>query len=74
MLLQPTLARLRELRLTGMADALEEQQALPDIQGLSFEDRLCLIVARDEGWVCVTKDLARAAASPSTKFFPEKTG
>lgn len=47
MLLQPTLARLRELRLTGMADALEEQQALPDIQGLSFEDRLTLLVERE---------------------------
>jgi len=47
MLLQPTLTRLRELRLTGMADALEEQQALPDVQGLSFEDRLTLLVERE---------------------------
>ena len=47
MLLQPTLTRLRDLRLTGMADALEEQQALPDIQGLSFEDRLTLLVERE---------------------------
>jgi DNA replication protein DnaC len=47
MLLQPTLTRLRDLRLTGMADALEEQQALPDVQGLSFEDRLTLLVERE---------------------------
>lgn len=47
MLLQQTLTRLRELRLTGMADALEEQQALPDAQGLSFEDRLTFLVDRE---------------------------
>lgn len=47
MLLEPTLARLRELRLTGMAAALEEQQAVPDIHGLSFEDRLGLLLERE---------------------------
>jgi DNA replication protein DnaC len=47
MLLEPTLARLRELRLAGMAEALEEQQAVPDILGLSFEDRLGLLVDRE---------------------------
>ena len=47
MLLQQTLTRLRELRLTGMADALEEQQALSEIQNLSFEDRLTLLVERE---------------------------
>lgn len=47
MLLEPTLIRLRELRLTGMAAALEEQQALPDAHSLSFEDRLCLLVERE---------------------------
>ena len=44
MLLQQTLTQLRELRLTGMADALDEQQAVPDIQSLTFEDRLALLV------------------------------
>jgi DNA replication protein DnaC len=47
MLVEPTLTRLRELRLTGMADALEEQQALPDVQGLPFEDRLALLLERE---------------------------
>ncbi len=46
MLLEPTLARLRELRLAGMAEALEEQKAAPDLRGLSFEDRLGLLVDR----------------------------
>ena len=32
--------------------------------GLSFPDRMCLILARDEGWTCVTNDgrLRRACA------------
>jgi len=47
MLLEPTVARLRELRLTGMADALEQQQGVPDIRSLSFEDRLTLLIERE---------------------------
>ncbi len=47
MLLEQTFTQLRELRLTGMADALEEQQAVPDVQSLSFEDRLALLVDRE---------------------------
>jgi DNA replication protein DnaC len=47
MLFEPTLHRLRELQLTGMAAALEEQQGVPDIQSLSFEDRLALLVERE---------------------------
>ncbi len=37
MLLQQTIGNLHEMKLTGMAHALEEQQGLPDIQDLSFE-------------------------------------
>jgi DNA replication protein DnaC len=47
MLFQPTLERLRELRLTGMAAALEEQLRMPDIESLSFEDRLGLLLERE---------------------------
>ena len=47
MLLEQTLTQLRELRLTGMAQALDEQQAVPDVQSLSFEDRLALLVERE---------------------------
>ena len=47
MLIEPTLARLQELRLTGMAAALEEQRGVPDIQSLSFEDRLALLIERE---------------------------
>jgi len=47
MLTEPTLARLSELRLTGMAQAFAEQQAMPDMKGLSFEDRLGLLLERE---------------------------
>jgi DNA replication protein DnaC len=47
MLIEPTLDRLHELGLTGMAQALAEQLAVPDIQSLSFEDRLALLLERE---------------------------
>ena len=48
MLRQPTLDLLRELRLAGMAQAFEEQTAMPDISELSFEDRLSLLLEREK--------------------------
>jgi DNA replication protein DnaC len=47
MLNHPTLDKLHELRFTGMAKALTEQMALPDIDDLSFEERLGLLVDRE---------------------------
>lgn len=47
MLVQQTLDRLHELRLTGMATALEEQTRTPAAQSLDFEDRLALLVERE---------------------------
>ena len=47
MLTEQTLARLNELRLTGMAQAFAEQQGMPDMKGLSFEDRLALLLERE---------------------------
>ena len=47
MLIEPTLDRLHELGLNGMAQALAEQLAVPDIQSLSFEDRLALLLERE---------------------------
>ena len=40
MLNHPTLDKLQALRFTGMAKALTEQMAVPDIEDLSFEERL----------------------------------
>ena len=47
MLLQQTVERLHEMKLTGMAQALEEQGGIPDIADLSFEDRLALLLERE---------------------------
>jgi DNA replication protein DnaC len=48
MLLQQTLALLHALRLTGMAQALEEQAGIPDIATLAFEDRFALVLEREK--------------------------
>lgn len=47
MLLQQTIDRLHELRLTGMAHALDEQRGQPDLHDLAFEDRLALLLERE---------------------------
>ncbi|MBU2768320.1 ATP-binding protein, partial [Acidithiobacillus ferrivorans] len=47
MLQQPTLNALRQLNLHAMADALDEQSRLPQIQDLSFEERLGLLLDRE---------------------------
>jgi len=46
-LLQPTFDRLNQMKLFGMARALEEQLAQPDTVALSFEERLGLLVDRE---------------------------
>jgi DNA replication protein DnaC len=50
MLLQHTIERLHEMRLRGMAAALEEQVASSAAAGLSFEDRIGLLVERESTW------------------------
>jgi DNA replication protein DnaC len=48
MLIQPTLDKLHEMRLIGMAEALQVQLEQPDYAGLSFEERFGLLV--DQEW------------------------
>lgn len=48
MLIQPTIERLRELGLKGMAEGLLSQMQQDDLHGASFEDRLGLLV--DQEW------------------------
>ena len=47
MLQHPTLEKLTTLKFTGMLKALTEQMRLPDIEQLSFEERLGLLVDRE---------------------------
>src|SRR4030043_245193 len=44
MLIHPIIDKLRTLRLNAMARTLEEQMQMPDIEALSFEERLGLLV------------------------------
>jgi DNA replication protein DnaC len=47
MLTHPTLDKLQALKLTGMTTALAEQLQMPDIEELSFDERLGLLVDRE---------------------------
>jgi DNA replication protein DnaC len=47
MLTHPTIERLRTLQLRGMLAALEDQQRTPDIDALTFEERLGLLLDRE---------------------------
>jgi len=47
MLLEPTLQKLRSLRLHGIVTALEQQLAQPEFHTLSFEERVSLLVDRE---------------------------
>ena len=47
MLNHPTHQQLNQLRLFGMAQALNEQQTLPELDRMSFEERLGLLVERE---------------------------
>jgi DNA replication protein DnaC len=47
MLTQPSLEKLREMKLFGMAKALQEQLELPNIHDLTFEERLGLLIERE---------------------------
>jgi DNA replication protein DnaC len=47
MLIHPTLDKLQALKLTGMTAALSDQLQMPDIEELSFDERLGLLVDRE---------------------------
>ena len=55
MLIQPTLDTLNRLKLHGMALALAEQMTTNAAQGLAFEERLALLLEREE----ITRDNRR---------------
>ena len=47
MMHHPTLEKLKQLKLTGMLRALQEQEGIPDIRTMPFEERFGLIVDRE---------------------------
>ena len=50
MMMNTTLEQLRSLKLTGMATGLQEQLTQPGMTGMSFEERLALLVDREVHW------------------------
>ena len=46
MMMNATLEQLRSLKLAGMATGLQEQLTQPGMTGMSFEERLALLVDR----------------------------
>ena len=44
---QPNIDRLLQLGLSGMAEALEEQRDIADVDQLGFDDRLALMIERE---------------------------
>ena len=50
MLTEPTLDKLKELSLYGMADTYLQQRRTPSEGDLSFEDRFGLLVDRQWNW------------------------
>jgi len=50
MLNEQTMEKLHAMKLNGMAEALEQQRALPDALELSFEERFSLLVDRQWTW------------------------
>jgi len=50
MLNEQTLAQLRKLKLPGLAHAFEQQLQQPEIDSLSFQERLALLVQSEMAW------------------------
>lgn len=50
MLLEQTMSRMHELRLPGMAQALEEQYRNAALSDLGFDERLAMMVDREHSW------------------------
>jgi hypothetical protein len=50
MMMNTTLEQLRSLKLNGMAGGLQEQLTQAGMTGISFEERLALLVDREVHW------------------------
>lgn len=48
-MIEQNLCRLRAMKLSGMAEAYEHQEQNPKIQSMSFDDRMSLIIDREDG-------------------------
>ena len=48
MTINSIVGQLQRLKLTGMAEALEQQAMLPGVHDLAFEDRLAMLLDREQ--------------------------
>lgn len=67
MLSEHTMEKLYAMKLNGMAEALEQQRAVPDTAELSFEERFSLLVDRQWTWK-ENRRLRRVLASARFKI------
>src|SRR5664279_3108911 len=77
MMMNTTLEQLRSLKLAGMASGLQEQLTQPGMTGMSFEERLALLVDREVHWrlslrQCTSRSTSRARRS--SKLMPVMPG
>jgi len=66
MLNEPTMSKLYEMKLNGMAEAYEEQRAQSSLSDLSFEERFAMLVERQWIWK-ENRALARRLAHAKLK-------
>ena len=70
-----TLQTLRSLRLTGMAEGLEQQQAQPSThEELGFDERLALLVDREATYRNNNKGTRLLKAAKLKQRWPQKIG
>jgi DNA replication protein DnaC len=50
MMTQPTIEKLRAMRLRGMAEAYQQQMERPEVAALTFDERLALLVDHQTTW------------------------
>ena len=68
MMMNTTLAQLRELKLAGMVAAIEEQVSAGTGSALCFEERLALMVDREVQWILDLGKLIRVSNQCLKRF------
>ena len=78
---QPNIDRLMQLGLSGMAEALEEQRDIADVDQLGFDDRLALMIEREaehrdhkSSYEGVRSQAAKLVASTAYRVLSELAG
>lgn len=73
MLTHPTREQITALGLSGMGKSLEEQCRQPDIEALSFEERLALLVDRELSSARTSGSAAGSSSPACARPQPSRT-